>query len=150
MFNSNQALLLVQTLKSAPQKGFTLGVKAEMEKIFSICPRLLINAELLWLSIGPQGWKKSIPLNLGSQFATLEANVLAFISNLGPNNQPKNAQSWPQVSSAMTPSVKASLKIRQFIDYNICSSHLCTSLYNTLHIYIYTKRISTSKHSVCK
>ncbi len=27
-------------------KGFTLGVKAEIEKIFSICPKLLINAEL--------------------------------------------------------------------------------------------------------
>jgi hypothetical protein len=31
MFNSNQAFLLVQMLKSAP-KGFTLGVKAEIEK----------------------------------------------------------------------------------------------------------------------
>jgi hypothetical protein len=27
-------------------KGFILGVKAEIEKIFSICPKLLINAEL--------------------------------------------------------------------------------------------------------
>jgi len=27
-------------------KGFTLGVKAEIEKNFSICPKLLINAEL--------------------------------------------------------------------------------------------------------
>jgi hypothetical protein len=26
-------------------KGFTLGIKAEIEKIFSICPKLLINAE---------------------------------------------------------------------------------------------------------
>jgi len=31
MFNLNQAFLLVQKLKSAP-KGFTLGVKAEIEK----------------------------------------------------------------------------------------------------------------------
>jgi len=38
MFNSNQALLLVQTLKSAPQKGFTLGVKAEIEKTFQSAP----------------------------------------------------------------------------------------------------------------
>jgi hypothetical protein len=27
-------------------KGFTLGVKVEIEKIFSICPKLLINSEL--------------------------------------------------------------------------------------------------------
>ncbi len=26
--------------------GFTLVVKAELEKIFSICPKLLVNAEL--------------------------------------------------------------------------------------------------------
>jgi hypothetical protein len=45
MFNPNQAFLLVQKLKPAPN-GFTLGVKAELEKIFSICPKLLINAEL--------------------------------------------------------------------------------------------------------
>jgi hypothetical protein len=31
MFNSNQAFLLVQRLKSFP-KGFTLGVEAEIEK----------------------------------------------------------------------------------------------------------------------
>jgi hypothetical protein len=31
MFNSNQAFLLVQKLKSAPM-GFTLGVKAGVEK----------------------------------------------------------------------------------------------------------------------
>jgi hypothetical protein len=30
-------------------KGFTLGVKAEIEKIFSICPKLLVNAELYGL-----------------------------------------------------------------------------------------------------
>jgi hypothetical protein len=45
MFNPNPAFLLVQKLKSAP-KGFTLGVKTEIEKNFSICPKLLINAEL--------------------------------------------------------------------------------------------------------
>jgi hypothetical protein len=45
----------VQKLKSALE-GFTLGVKPEKEKMFSICPRFLINAELLWpISIGPQG-----------------------------------------------------------------------------------------------
>jgi hypothetical protein len=33
--------------------------------------------------------KKRIPLNLGSQFATLVANVVTFISNLGPNKKSK-------------------------------------------------------------
>jgi hypothetical protein len=32
MFNSNQAFLLVQKLKSTPQGLYTLGVKAEIEK----------------------------------------------------------------------------------------------------------------------
>jgi hypothetical protein len=46
MFNPNPAFLLVQKLKLAP-KGFTFGVKAEIEKKkFSICPKLLIIAQL--------------------------------------------------------------------------------------------------------
>jgi hypothetical protein len=55
MFNSNQAFLLVQKLKSASSMGFTLGVKAGVEKIFSICPKLLINVELYSLILAPQG-----------------------------------------------------------------------------------------------
>jgi len=51
MFNPNQAFLFVQKLKSAP-KDFTPGVKAEIEKKNSICPKLLINGELLWPCIG--------------------------------------------------------------------------------------------------
>jgi hypothetical protein len=47
-FNSNQAFLLVQKLKSAPN-GFTLRVKVEIFKIVSISPKLLINAELYGL-----------------------------------------------------------------------------------------------------
>jgi len=35
-------------------QGFTLGVKAEIEKISSICHKLLMYAELLWLCIGPK------------------------------------------------------------------------------------------------
>ncbi len=35
-------------------KGFTLGVKAELGKIFSICPKLLINAELYGLVLAPR------------------------------------------------------------------------------------------------
>jgi hypothetical protein len=77
MFNSNQAFLLVQKLKSA-HKGVTIGVKAEIEKIFSIYPKLLLNAELYGLVLAPR-LKKRIPWNLGNQFATLGANVLAFI-----------------------------------------------------------------------
>jgi hypothetical protein len=37
MYNPNQAFLLVQKVEISP-KGVTLGVKAELEKIFSICP----------------------------------------------------------------------------------------------------------------
>jgi len=51
-------------------KGFTLGVKAELEKIFSICPNLLINVELYDLVLAPR-LKKRISTNLGSQFATI-------------------------------------------------------------------------------
>jgi hypothetical protein len=100
MLNPNAAFLLVQKLKSHPPPPtcFTLGVKAELEKIFSICPKLLINVELyLWPCIGPKAGKR-IPSNLGAHGGG--ANVSAFINNLGPNNKPlgpnvqlKNAQS---------------------------------------------------------
>ncbi len=65
----------MQKLKSAP-KGFTLGVKAEFKFLFSICPKVLINAEVYGPKVG-----KRIPLNLGGQFATL-----------GAKQQAKNAQ----------------------------------------------------------
>jgi len=63
MFNSNHAFLLMQKLKSAP-KPFTLGVKAEIEKIFPICPKILITAELYGLVLAPKA-EKRIPSNLG-------------------------------------------------------------------------------------
>jgi hypothetical protein len=45
--------------------------------------------------------KKRIASNLGSQFATLGANVLAFIiSNLGPNNKPKMLKVGPKFFGA--------------------------------------------------
>jgi hypothetical protein len=54
MFNPNQAFLLVQKLESAP-RAFTLGAKAELEKLFSICPKLVsINAELYGLVLAPR------------------------------------------------------------------------------------------------
>jgi len=83
MFNSNQAFLLVQKLKlTNPNNGFTLGVEAEIFKIFQSAPEWLINAELYGLVFGPKADEKRIPSNLGSQFATLEANVPAFINIL--------------------------------------------------------------------
>jgi hypothetical protein len=78
MFNPNPAFLSVQKLKTAP-KGFTLGVKAEIEKKhFSICPKLLINAELLMALYWPprlkkgynQIWKVNLQL-LGPMFQHL-------------------------------------------------------------------------------
>jgi hypothetical protein len=53
MFSSNQTFLLVQKLKSTP-KGFTSKVKAKIEKIFSICPKLLINAKFYGLILAPR------------------------------------------------------------------------------------------------
>jgi hypothetical protein len=47
-----------------------LGVNAELGKIFSISPKLLINAELLWPCIGPKAGKRILS-NLGGQFETL-------------------------------------------------------------------------------
>jgi hypothetical protein len=65
------------------------------------------------LGIGPKVEKKILQ-KLGSQFATLGANVptfinilmlifLHFFSNLGLNHKQKNAQSWPQVFSVLIP-----------------------------------------------
>jgi hypothetical protein len=60
-----------------------------------------------------------IPSNLGSQFATLGANVRAFIdilttfiSNLGSNNKPKMLKVGPLVFNTMTPSVKGALDVK--------------------------------------
>jgi len=54
---------------------------AEIENIFSICPKLVINAELYGLVLASR-LKKRIPSNLGSQSATLGPSVAAFISIL--------------------------------------------------------------------
>jgi hypothetical protein len=122
MFSPNQAkFLMVKKLKSTPM-AFTLGGKAELEKIFSICPKLLTNkCSTLWPCIGPPRLEKGLPSTLGGTFATLGAKVSASIHILmsmvyhlllvtvGPNNKPKNAQSWPQAFSALSPSVKRAL-----------------------------------------
>jgi hypothetical protein len=44
--------------------------------------------ELYGLVLGPR-LKRRIPSNLGSQFETLVANVVAFINNLGPDKKQK-------------------------------------------------------------
>jgi hypothetical protein len=61
--------------------GFTLGVKAKLEKIFSICPKLLINAELYSLVLAPR-LDKGYHHIWEANFATLGANVSAFINIL--------------------------------------------------------------------
>jgi hypothetical protein len=96
MLNPNQAFLLVQKLKSAP-RALHLGVKAELEKNLFNLPKVTNKCWTLWPCIGPNA-RKRIPLNLGGQFATL-----------GAKQQAKDAQSWPQVLLALTPSVKGAL-----------------------------------------
>jgi len=54
----------------------------------------------------PLRLEKRIPSNLGGQFATLGANVLAFISSLGPICNPKMLKVGPKFFWALTPSVK--------------------------------------------
>jgi hypothetical protein len=63
-------------------KGFTLGVKVEIEKKNSICPKLLYG-----LILAPRLKK-------------------GYHQIWEANSQPKNAQSWLQVFLAPTPSVK--------------------------------------------
>jgi hypothetical protein len=43
--------------------------------------------------------KKRIPSNLGSQFATLVANVVAFFKNLGPEKKQKTLRVAPSFFS---------------------------------------------------
>jgi hypothetical protein len=61
--------------------GFTLGVKGELEKIFSICPNLLINAERYGLVLAPR-LEKGYHRMWEANFATLGANVSTFINIL--------------------------------------------------------------------
>jgi hypothetical protein len=62
MFNPIPAFLLVQKLKPALARAFTLGVKAEREKKnFSICPKSPINAELYGLVLAPRLSQKKLP-----------------------------------------------------------------------------------------
>ncbi len=67
-------------------KGFTLGVKADIEKSFSICPKLVINAEHYGLVLAPRQKK--------GYHKIWEANL----QPLGPMFQ-HLSQSWCQCSS---------------------------------------------------
>jgi hypothetical protein len=53
MFKPKSSIPIGAKAEISP-KGFTLGVKAELEKIFSICAKLLINAELYGLVLTPR------------------------------------------------------------------------------------------------
>jgi len=65
---------------------FTLEVKAELKKIFSICPKLLINAEVYGLVLAPSLEK--------GYHQIWEANL----QPLGPNNKPKMLKVGPKFS----------------------------------------------------
>jgi hypothetical protein len=95
MFNPNQSIPIGAKVEISP-KGFTLGVKDELGKIFLISPKLLINAELYGLVLAPKAEKKDTiefgkPMHatLWGQCSSIyeildfRVNVLAFISNLG-------------------------------------------------------------------
>jgi hypothetical protein len=58
-----------------PQGLYTRSQGWNRKKIFSICPKLLINTELYGLVLAPR-LKKRIPSNLGSQFASLVENLV--------------------------------------------------------------------------
>jgi hypothetical protein len=68
MFNPNQSIPTIGAKVEIGPKGFTLGVKAEIPKKNSICPKLLINDEVYGLVLAPR-LKKRIQLNLRGQFA---------------------------------------------------------------------------------
>jgi hypothetical protein len=78
--NLNQAFLLMPQLKSAP-KCFTLGVKAEIEKKFSICTNLLINAELYGCVLAPRlnkGYRRFWEANLEPLGPILQHFMISF------------------------------------------------------------------------
>jgi hypothetical protein len=74
---------------------FTLRVKAEIENNFSISPKLLINTELYGCVLAPRLKKKGYHAIWETNLQPLGANVLAFITNLRPNNKPKMLKVGP-------------------------------------------------------
>jgi hypothetical protein len=69
-----------------------------------------------------------MPSNLGGQFATLGANVPAFISNLGPICNPKVLKVGPKFFWVLTPSVKRALNAIQ------TTNSLVTFFFLLLHL----------------
>ncbi len=77
MFNPNPAFRLCAKVEIGP-KGFTLGVKAEIEKKPFNLPQVLMNADFMAM-YWPQGWKKDT-IKFGRPICNLwGANVPAFI-----------------------------------------------------------------------
>jgi sulfur relay (sulfurtransferase) DsrF/TusC family protein len=67
MFNPNQSIPTGAKVEIGPM-GFTLGVKAEIEKKNSMCAKLLINDEVYGLVLA-QRPKEILQFNLRGQFA---------------------------------------------------------------------------------
>ncbi len=114
MFNSNQAFLSMQKLKSAPRSVHQES-RLKQKKIFSICFKQLLirNAELYSFVLTPSLKKKGYHEIWEANVQPLGANVpafinimmsmcLAFISNQAAKQQAENAQSQPQVLLALT------------------------------------------------
>jgi hypothetical protein len=57
--------------------------------------------------------KNRMPSNLGSQFATLVANVVALISNLGPDKKSQMLKLGPKSFSSPDSKCKAGLRLNQ-------------------------------------
>ncbi len=92
----NPAFLLVQKLKSAP-RAFTLGVKAKMgKKKFSICPKLLINAEIYGLVLLAPRLEKGYHQIWEANLQPLGPMFQHFFSNLGPICNPKMLKVGPK------------------------------------------------------
>jgi hypothetical protein len=67
---------------------------------------LLINAKLYGLVLTPRLQKKEGYYQIWeANLQALGTNVLAFISNLGPNNKPKMLKVGPKFFPALTPLV---------------------------------------------
>ncbi len=107
MFNPNPAFLSVEI---STQGLYTRSQGSNRKKTLFNLPQV---TNKCWtfdgLVLAPKA-EKRIQSNLEGQFATLGANVSAFINNFGPICNPRNAQSRPQVFWALTPSVKQALK----------------------------------------
>jgi len=94
MLNPKSTIPIGAKVEISP-KGFTRGVKVEIEKKHCDLPQVLINAELYGLVLAPR-LKKGYHQILVGQFATPVVNFLAFISNLGPIRNPKMLKVGPK------------------------------------------------------